>query len=284
VKEAHNQSGRAVPSRAYPVISVINSVGIKIRRSAPTVTTPSERLSREPCGRKPPAASKDAPIAPPLFPWPAAYYQLWRANGARHGVTSGIGRATAIAFAREGAKVVVAGRRTVEGEATARLINETSGEALVPLGRRATVMVTSGDAGYEPGGPIWHMNHVEPHLRTILSFVGITDLRFVYAGNDEFGGDRLERSLEAAARRVVEVTTPTAAITQNPVATATRSSQRPVATTNLIRQIRASRPRVSLERVRGSWAITRMRIENVWHRGDPKVLFPDQPTKDENSH
>jgi FMN-dependent NADH-azoreductase len=79
---------------------------------------------------------------------------------------------------------------------------------LVPLGRRATVIVTSGDAGYEPGGPIWHMNHVEPHLRTIFSFVGITDLRFVYSGNDEFGGDRLERSLEAAARRVVEVAAP----------------------------------------------------------------------------
>lgn len=75
---------------------------------------------------------------------------------------------------------------------------------LVPPGRRATVIVTSGDAGYEPGGPIWHMNHLEPHLRTIFEFVGVTDLRFVYAGNDEFGGDRLERSLEAAARRVVE--------------------------------------------------------------------------------
>jgi FMN-dependent NADH-azoreductase len=87
---------------------------------------------------------------------------------------------------------------------------------LVPLGRRATVIVTTGDAGYEPGGPIWHMNHVEPHLRTIFSFVGITDLYFVYSGNDEFGGDRLERSLEAAARRVVEVATPTATMAQKP--------------------------------------------------------------------
>jgi hypothetical protein len=39
---------------------------------------------------------------------------------------------------------------------------------LVPLGRRATVIVTSGDAGYEPGDPIWHMNHVEPRQRTTL--------------------------------------------------------------------------------------------------------------------
>ena len=60
----------------------------------------------------------------------------------------------------------------------------------------------SGDSGYEPGGPLWRMNHVEPHLRTILEFVGITDLRFIYAGNDEFGGERLAQSLEAAAERV----------------------------------------------------------------------------------
>ncbi len=31
---------------------------------------------------------------------------------------------------------------------------------------------------------------------------------------------------------------------------------------------------VSLRRAVEGWVITRMRIENVWHRGDPKVLFP----------
>ena len=38
------------------------------------------------------------------------------------GGTSGIGRAAAIAYAREGAKVVVAGRRAAEGEETVRLV------------------------------------------------------------------------------------------------------------------------------------------------------------------
>ncbi|HLO88373.1 MAG TPA: SDR family oxidoreductase [Nostocaceae cyanobacterium] len=45
------------------------------------------------------------------------------------GATSGIGRATAIAFARKGAKVVVAGRRIKEGEETVALIQATGGEA-----------------------------------------------------------------------------------------------------------------------------------------------------------
>lgn len=46
------------------------------------------------------------------------------------GGTSGIGRAAAIAFAREGAKVVVAGRRPAEGNATVKTITDAGGEAL----------------------------------------------------------------------------------------------------------------------------------------------------------
>ncbi|MHC0067509.1 SDR family oxidoreductase [Nostoc sp. UIC 10890] len=45
------------------------------------------------------------------------------------GGTSGIGRATAIAYAQQQAKVVVVGRRIDEGEETVRLIQEAGGEA-----------------------------------------------------------------------------------------------------------------------------------------------------------
>src|SRR5437763_14653999 len=45
------------------------------------------------------------------------------------GATSGIGRATAIAFAREGAKVVVSGRREKDGNETVALIKKAGGEA-----------------------------------------------------------------------------------------------------------------------------------------------------------
>jgi NAD(P)-dependent dehydrogenase (short-subunit alcohol dehydrogenase family) len=45
------------------------------------------------------------------------------------GGTSAIGRATAIAYAKQQAKVVVVGRRIDEGEETVRLIQEAGGEA-----------------------------------------------------------------------------------------------------------------------------------------------------------
>lgn len=46
------------------------------------------------------------------------------------GGTSGIGRAAAIAYAQQGAKVVVAGRRSLEGEETVKVIKDAGGEAL----------------------------------------------------------------------------------------------------------------------------------------------------------
>jgi NAD(P)-dependent dehydrogenase (short-subunit alcohol dehydrogenase family) len=46
------------------------------------------------------------------------------------GGTSGIGRVTALAFAREGARVVIAGRRSDEGNRVAREIQALGGEAL----------------------------------------------------------------------------------------------------------------------------------------------------------
>jgi NAD(P)-dependent dehydrogenase (short-subunit alcohol dehydrogenase family) len=46
------------------------------------------------------------------------------------GGTSGIGRETAVLFGKRGAKVVVAGRRETEGEATVEVIRRAGGEAL----------------------------------------------------------------------------------------------------------------------------------------------------------
>jgi NAD(P)-dependent dehydrogenase (short-subunit alcohol dehydrogenase family) len=45
------------------------------------------------------------------------------------GGNSGIGQATALAFAKKGAKVIVAARRVSEGQATVAMIKEAGGES-----------------------------------------------------------------------------------------------------------------------------------------------------------
>jgi FMN-dependent NADH-azoreductase len=48
-------------------------------------------------------------------------------------------------------------------------------------GKKATVLVASGGV-YEPGTPAGAMNFVEPYLRSVLVFIGVTDVKFITAG------------------------------------------------------------------------------------------------------
>jgi NAD(P)-dependent dehydrogenase (short-subunit alcohol dehydrogenase family) len=47
------------------------------------------------------------------------------------GGTSGIGRATAVAFAEQGANVVISGRREAEGAESVSLIKKAGGQGLL---------------------------------------------------------------------------------------------------------------------------------------------------------
>jgi FMN-dependent NADH-azoreductase len=48
-------------------------------------------------------------------------------------------------------------------------------------GKKATVLTASGGV-YELGTPAGTLNFIEPYLKTILGFIGITDVKFVTAG------------------------------------------------------------------------------------------------------
>ena len=84
--------------------------------------------------------------------------------------------------------------RTRQGEPYWPLLAER-GCTLVLLGSR-------GDYGYDPGGRIAEMNHVESAVRTAFGYIGITDVRAVAMEYDEFGGDRLAHSLRQAGREI----------------------------------------------------------------------------------
>jgi FMN-dependent NADH-azoreductase len=47
-------------------------------------------------------------------------------------------------------------------------------------GKKATVVVASGGV-YEAGTPSAAFNHIDPYLKTILGFIGVTDVTFVAA-------------------------------------------------------------------------------------------------------
>lgn len=71
------------------------------------------------------------------------------------------------------------------------------------LQSKPVVAITSaGDGSLFPGGTLGHLNFLEPHLRTVLGFIGLTDLTFVRVGYEEFKDDRWRHSLAAAKTEV----------------------------------------------------------------------------------
>ncbi len=91
------------------------------------------------------------------------------------GASSGIGKATALAFAREGAKVAIGARRESEGEAVAREIRDAGGEAIF-----VRTDVTD---------PV----QVEALVQAAVDAYGQLDIAFNNAGTE---GDRLSPVIE----------------------------------------------------------------------------------------
>ena len=59
-------------------------------------------------------------------------------------------------------------------------------------GKKATFLVATG-GNYEEGTPMAAMNHIEPYLRSVFGFLGVTDVTFINASGtarSRFGVDR----------------------------------------------------------------------------------------------
>lgn len=65
-----------------------------------------------------------------------------------------------------------------------------------------TVIVSVGDGDLLPGGSMAELNFLEPHLTTMLGFIGLHSLEFVRVGYDEFQDERLKNALESAEQAV----------------------------------------------------------------------------------
>ena len=78
--------------------------------------------------------------------------------------------------------------------------SESGPEGLLK-GKRAIVIESRG--GLYSEGPAQVMDAQEPHLRTLLGFIGITDVTFVRAERLAFGPEAREQAI-GAARRVIQ--------------------------------------------------------------------------------
>ncbi|CEP36451.1 MULTISPECIES: FMN-dependent NADH-azoreductase [unclassified Halomonas] len=68
--------------------------------------------------------------------------------------------------------------------------------------RHAIILTARGGIGFDPGGEMAHMNHLEPNLATALGFIGITRLHYIAIEGQEVGGEVLAKSVADAIHKV----------------------------------------------------------------------------------
>ena len=68
--------------------------------------------------------------------------------------------------------------------------------------RPVVVLVSAGDAAMLPGGSTYPRATLEPHLTTLLTFNGLTDVTFIRVGDEEKPGESHGRSIAAAEREI----------------------------------------------------------------------------------
>jgi FMN-dependent NADH-azoreductase len=77
-------------------------------------------------------------------------------------------------------------------------------QALIPS-KPLVIITATGGGGYEPGGAVSHMNFLEPHLKTVFEFIGLSDITFVRVGFEEVKGELYAQSVSAAETALDEI-------------------------------------------------------------------------------
>lgn len=78
-----------------------------------------------------------------------------------------------------------------------------SGPVGLLSGKKVYVVLTSG--GVYSQGPAAPLNHAVPYLKSVLGFLGITDVETIYVEGLAFGPEAAEKAIDAAKSRVQEI-------------------------------------------------------------------------------
>jgi FMN-dependent NADH-azoreductase len=68
--------------------------------------------------------------------------------------------------------------------------------------RHAVILTARGGVGFDAGGAMAHMNHLEPNLITALGFIGITQVHQIAIEGQEVGGELLAESVAHGLNKV----------------------------------------------------------------------------------
>ena len=69
-------------------------------------------------------------------------------------------------------------------------------------GKRLVMLTASGEFGFEEGGIRALMNHLQPHIRTLSKYLGVSRSWDVSIEYQEFGDERFRESEDAAIERI----------------------------------------------------------------------------------
>ena len=90
------------------------------------------------------------------------------------------------------------------------VIYDQNGPRGLLQGKRVIVISTRGGS-YRPGSSRAGLDFVEPYLRAVLGFIGLTDITFIRAEN-QYRPDQASDGKAAALEQIVRIATESAAV------------------------------------------------------------------------
>jgi len=72
----------------------------------------------------------------------------------------------------------------------------------VMTGKTLVILTAHGEFDFQTGGRRAHMNHLDPHIRTVARYLGVSRTHHIAIEYQEFGDDRHQRSLASARAQI----------------------------------------------------------------------------------
>lgn len=93
----------------------------------------------------------------------------------------------------------------IDNVARAGMTFRYTAEGPIGLATGKKVYVVLSAAGIYSEGPAAGMNHAVPYLKTVLGFMGMTDLEVIYVEGTAFGPEAVEKAIAAAQERTQQL-------------------------------------------------------------------------------